>query len=52
MSKKQEDIIKEIKQAYMITFSSKEGKIVLEDLEKELVYTTLLLTKILMSVLI
>ena len=34
MSKKQEDIIKEIKQAYMITFSSKEGKIVLEDLEK------------------
>tara|TARA_B100000989_G_scaffold298068_1_gene285946 strand:+ start:1676 stop:1894 length:219 start_codon:yes stop_codon:yes gene_type:complete len=34
MSKTQEDILKEIKQAYKITFSSKEGQTVLEDLEK------------------
>tara|TARA_R100000231_G_scaffold138765_1_gene117951 strand:- start:28 stop:246 length:219 start_codon:yes stop_codon:yes gene_type:complete len=41
MNKTQEEILKEIKQAYKITFNSKEGQIVLDDLEKRTgVHTT------------
>ena len=41
MNKTQEDIIKEVKQASGITFSSKEGQRVLDDLERRTgVHTT------------
>jgi hypothetical protein len=41
MNKTQEEILKQIKQAYKITFNSKEGQIVLNDLEKRTgVHTT------------
>jgi len=41
MNKTQEEILKQIKQAYKITFNSKEGQIVLSDLEKRTgVHTT------------
>ena len=41
MDKKQEEIIKELRQSYQIVFSSKEGEIVLKDLEKRTgIYTS------------
>jgi len=45
-AKTQEEVIKELRQAYQITFSTKEGAAVLQDLENRTEYTHLLLMQI------